>query len=41
MKKAFLLIAVIAVIVACSKHEVLDKNPSDIWNGDLISLRAP
>ena len=34
MKKYFLLIAVIAVIAACSKHEVLDKNPSDTWNGD-------
>ncbi|MCD4723420.1 MAG: hypothetical protein K8R63_01160 [Bacteroidales bacterium] len=34
MKKFFLLIAVIAVIAACSKHEVLDKNPSDTLNGD-------
>ena len=34
MKKYLLLIAVIAVIAACSKHEVLDKNPSDTLNGD-------
>ena len=35
MKKLFLLIAVVAVIAACSKHEVIDKNPSDTLNGDL------
>jgi hypothetical protein len=34
MKRYFLLIAVIAVIAGCSKHEVLDKNPSDTLNGD-------
>ena len=34
MKKLFLLFAVVAVIAACSKHEVIDKNPSDTLNGD-------
>lgn len=34
MKKLFLFFVVVTIIAACSKHEVLDKNPSDTWNGD-------
>ena len=33
MKKVLLFIAVIAVIAGCSKKEVTQDNPIDIWNG--------
>ncbi len=33
MKKFLLIIALFAIIAGCSKHEVVDELPADIWNG--------